>query len=321
MRISRRLLPALVLGVLGAVALPSRAADADKYLPNSTDAVLTIKVKQFLETPFAKGRIEKVKGLLKANEQLQKVLDDLGLDPLKDVYSVHYGLPAGTDIDQGLAVIEGKFDVVKAHAKGEKEAKANPDLLKVEKVGNLNLYQITDPRRGEGASYSALLDEQFLVWSRNRELAVQAINKKAGKAKPELKKELTQLLAKADAKQCITIVALEQTLANGKLGDFSGQGKTLTGGVTIGEDIKLDLAVEAKDEKTAGTVKDSIKEGLDYVKVIVGGLTFKDKKFAPLNDILATIKVDVSGATINLKGQVSKDALEKLEKLGKEDKE
>src|SRR5262245_5076689 len=102
---------ALTLTLAVLTAAPARA-DVAKYLPNDTELLLTVNVRQILDAPLVKNnnQIEQVKGLIKGNEDVQKVLEALGFDLFKDLTSITIALPAGTDLQQGTVLVEGKFN-------------------------------------------------------------------------------------------------------------------------------------------------------------------------------------------------------------------
>lgn len=317
MRMSRRLLPGLLVAALCILPLSARGAEVEKYVPNATDALVAVNVKLLLDAPLVKNNLEKIKPALKADAEMQKTFDDLGLDPFKDVESVVFAVPPGGDFDRGLIVIQGKFNLDKIHSKADQVVKDQGDKLSFEKLGQVRLYKVT-PSPTEDARYAALLDDNFLVASKNRDLVEEAIEKKQGKKKQDLKKELTQLIAKADPKQGIQIIALEGTLNSGQGRSLEGLGKALTGGVTLAEDVKFDFVLATKDDKAATKVADALDQGLGQVKVVITGVALQDKRLAPVIDILNSFKSDASGANVTLKGQVTKEVIEKLEKVLKE---
>src|SRR5215470_9034222 len=96
-------------------ALPARAADAVKYLPDDTQAVVSFNVRQFLDSALVKkANLDKA---LERDAGAQNVLKDLGLKPLKDVERVLFARGAS---DEASAVIfQGTFDPAKLHAKAE----------------------------------------------------------------------------------------------------------------------------------------------------------------------------------------------------------
>jgi hypothetical protein len=314
MRISNCVSTGLALLALVALPLAGQAAEGEKYLPNNSDAIITVNVKLLLDSAIAKRNVKNIEPLLKADANFQKTVDALGLDPFKDIEFVLLGVPAGADPDKFVIVIQGKFNGKKLHALGEKAAQDNPDVVKVEKVGNESVYQITPPGKGEKVTFAALVDEGTLVGSRSRELVVEALEKKAGKVKAEQKKEMKELLAKANSQQSISIVALDVA----GQGDLAGLVKSLSGGFTIGDDVKMDLALNTKDEDAAKMVADKIESGLQQVRPLVAGAAFQNKRFAPLVDVFGTLKVKPDGAKVSITAEASESVVKKLEKTDKE---
>jgi hypothetical protein len=316
MSMSRRLPTGFALFAIAVLALPARAAEAEKYLPDNTDGVVTINVRTLMDSALVGKVLEQIKPALKADSGAQKILDAIGIDPFKDVELVQIGAPGGGDPDKAVFVIQGKFQPAKIHAVAAKAAEEHADVLKIEKVGDTNLYQVTPPGRNQKVSYAALLGENLLVASVTRDLVVEAIDKKAGKKKPELKKALADLLAKSDSKQAISVVALD-TVGQGEL---AGQVKSLTGGFTITDEVKMDFRLTAKDEKAATAVADKIEEGLGQVSQLVMFLGQKDPRFAPLVDVMKTVAAKPDGATVRVTGEINKSVLEKVEKMLKDAK-
>src|SRR4051794_26808628 len=88
-RMARRLFAAAFLAVV--VAAPVRAAEVDVLLPAETEAVMFVNVRQILDSDLVKKyALGQVKQALQGNEN-QKLLKDLGLDPLKDIDRVTVG--------------------------------------------------------------------------------------------------------------------------------------------------------------------------------------------------------------------------------------
>ena len=144
MRISSRLPIGLSWLMLAALAPPGRAADAEKYLPNDSDVVVTLRVQTLLDAPLVKRNLDQLKPAFQKNDDYQKTIDALGLDPFKDIELIVVGVPlGGGDPDKAVAVIQGKFNVAKVQAVAAKAAKDNGDVLKIEKVGATELYTIT----------------------------------------------------------------------------------------------------------------------------------------------------------------------------------
>jgi hypothetical protein len=96
----------------------------DKLLPNDTEIIAGINVKQILNCALAKkvGQ-DTIKDMIKQQEMVQKVLDELGFDPFKDLDSIVAAWPNLSDTDKGLIIARGTFDIKKAKAKVTCETK------------------------------------------------------------------------------------------------------------------------------------------------------------------------------------------------------
>src|SRR5262249_40501017 len=126
----------------------SRAADIDPYLPEDTEFVVNVNVRQIIDSPlFKKNALEAAQEALRGNDQVQDILKELGFDPFKDLDRVLAASPGGTEEDRGLIIVHGKFDVAKFQAKAEKVAKEDAEHLKIHKIlgGKHLLYEVTTP--------------------------------------------------------------------------------------------------------------------------------------------------------------------------------
>src|SRR5262245_50998705 len=102
LRSCRWLLPC----ALAALALPARAAEVDKYLPNDTQGVLSVNVRQLLDSSLIKKHgLEQIRAGLENNQKAQDLLKSLDFDPLKDIGSITAAGPGGDDPDKGLVIL------------------------------------------------------------------------------------------------------------------------------------------------------------------------------------------------------------------------
>src|SRR6266446_1191924 len=89
MRLVHRRYRWLLASALLAFVLPIRAAEVDKYLPTETEFVSHVNVKQLLDSAIVKKHaVDKLRDLLKGQDQASAVLEALGFDPFKDLASV-----------------------------------------------------------------------------------------------------------------------------------------------------------------------------------------------------------------------------------------
>src|SRR5262249_11987074 len=197
-----------------------RAAEVDKLLPDDAEGVLSFNVRQILDAPLVqKHGVGLWKKHLASKPEVQKVLESLGFDPLKDVTTMTVAGPsAGADSDKALLIVHGRFDLAKFQATAQEAAKDMGEYLKIHKVGDTTLWEVREKSLGENKSvFVGLVDSTTLVASGSREYVVDAFDRAAGKKASNLNKELKELIAKADAGQSLWMVALGGPLARSAL--------------------------------------------------------------------------------------------------------
>jgi hypothetical protein len=304
----------LVLAVLVA-AVPARAAEVDKYLPDDSEMVITINVKQILDSGLVKKYgLEQAKNALQGLNDVNDILKDLGFDPFKDLDTVTIAGPGGNEQDKGLIVVHGRFNLDKFKAKGDDAAKTNSDNLKIHKIGAKIVYEVT-VAEAPLPIFVSLVDATTILASFGKDYVVDGL-KKAGAEKATLKnKDFTTLLEKMDGKQSLSIAAVGTALTKG---DVPGPVKEVVekldavgGGITIDNDIKLEIVASAKTAQDAKAINDKINDGLTQGLAILALLAGQDKKLAPLLDIAKTVKSTAREKTVTLKGEISADLIEK----------
>src|SRR5262245_7628761 len=118
---------ALTVPALAAPApLDGAAGSFEKYLPDASDGVICINVRQFLDSPLIKkAGLDK---LLASDDATQNTLKALGIDPLKDIDRVILA----NDKEKGsdaYFIAQGKFDLGKLGAAAELAAKDKKDIF------------------------------------------------------------------------------------------------------------------------------------------------------------------------------------------------
>jgi hypothetical protein len=83
------------------------------------------------------------------------------------------------------------------------------------------------------------------------------------------------------------------------------------GGVTVGDEIKVEVAVSAKSADDAKTVKDGIDACVKQVRLTLAALAFADsKQIDALLDVVNGVKASVKDKTVLIKAAVSPEAVE-----------
>jgi hypothetical protein len=278
-----------------------------KYFPSNTQAVITINFRQMLESPLVKPDLPKLQEQIKANAEAQRWLGGLGFDPLKDFDSVTVAMAGVEDQDQAVIVARGKFDTAKFKAKAEEFAKEQKDAIKVHQAGGNTIYETNFPQQ-QKPMFVAMIDNTTVVAAIKQSDVAAALDVKAGKKQNEVKKELQGLLAKSNPKQSFSVVMLGNALSGVPFGD---QVENISGGITIGDDIRTDFVIATKDAAAAKALAEQIQQGLETAKQLLPSLAPQAKEAVEVLDVL---KVDAKDTTVTIKGDVTKEMLEKLKK-------
>jgi hypothetical protein len=309
---------ALILGIALATT-PARAADVDKYLPDDTEVVMTVHVKQLTESAlFKKYGADPIQGFLKDSDDVADALKDLGFDPLKDVDRIVIASPSGDDNDKGLIIIHGHFDLEKFKAKGEDAARTNGEHLKIHKrESGPVIYEVSHEKLPSNL-FVALVDKNTMLASFGKDYVVDALKKSGNKETTLKNKDLKTQLAHTDAKQSLSIAmtgnaaAKSGELANVIPKDVLENLDAVGGGITVGEDIQVSLVVTAKTDEAAKAVSDKVSDGLNDALLALGAIVKVQKDFAPALDIVKSIKTTAKDKTVTVKGEVTAEQLEKL---------
>lgn len=311
---------AVVTAVLLSVPL-GRAAEVDPYLPEDTESVLNINVRQILDSELIKKHLlEAAQEALRGNDQAQDILKDLGFDPFKDLDRVIIASPTSTEKDRGLVIVHGRFDVAKFKAKAEEVAKEESDHLKILKVDKHLLYEVNHPEIDDPI-FVALPGPDTLLLSLGKDYVIDALKKTGKTAKANLKnKKFHALLEKVDARQSLSLAAvtnpdIAKTIKKKTPGDISGMFEkiqALAGGLTISDEIKLELAVTTKNTQDAKDLSDSAKAGLNlilgFIAPIVQGGDSPGAEFVV--EIIKSLRVKNQEEFVSIKGRISSDLIE-----------
>ena len=125
-------------------------------------------------------------------------------------------------------------------------------------------------------------------------------------------------LEKANAKQSVWIAVLPRVLGkvlpvddDSSIKDELARIEAISGGVTVDDDVKLELALAVKDAEVAREISTEINEGLNIVLTLVAVASRENRELAPALDALKTIKASAKGNAIILKGAVTAEMIEK----------
>jgi hypothetical protein len=87
-----------------------------------------------------------------------------------------------------------------------------------------------------------------------------------------------------------------------------------SGGITIGDEVKVEFIVAAKNAKAAKEMTDKINDGLNDALLGLGTLAKLNKDLAAAVDIVKGIKTSSKDNHVTIKGEVTQAQIEKLAK-------
>lgn len=299
-----------------------RTAEVDPYLPEDTESVLNINVRQLLDSElFKKHLLELAQEALRGEDQVQDILKELGFDPFKDLDRIVVASPTSTEKDRGLVIVHGRFDVAKFKAKAEQVAKDNSDHLKIHKIqsGKKLLYEVNIPE-ADDPIFVAIAGRDTILVSPGKDYVITALQKGEKAAKPALKNKAFQtLLEKVDARQSLSLAGVMSPdlikaidKAPGDIKGMVAKVHALAGGLTISDEIKMELAVTTKTTKDAKELSDSAKAGLNLILGFAA--PFVQNADSPAAELIVEIikglRVSNKGESVVVKGRVSNDLIE-----------
>ncbi len=315
--------PRFAILALLAVLAPAtvHAADApelDKYLPIDTEIYVRANLKQAFESKLAKAGIEQVRDLLKNLEDVNEVLKDLGFDPFSDLESMTVAAPNSNDQDRVLVILHGKFNLDKFKAKGEEVAKNQGDLVKLHKVadgsgGQVTVFEVRIPAQDQSL-FVALANDTTVLASPGKDYVADAIKRGKGKGPVALKnKQFQALLEKINPKQTLAVAGLGEALAknssDGTLKELLAKTEVVGGGVTLDDDIKIELVIGAKTEQEAKELKSTINDYVTKGLLVVGLLATQQKALEPAVDVLKSIRCTAKEKAVTIKVEISAEVI------------
>ena len=325
-------------------ALPASAAEWEKYLLDDTNFILSVNVRQVLQSPlFMKHFQRQFEELLKT-EGAQAVLKDTGVNPFQDIESLvvvmgKSSLPgegvkeAADALSRGpLIVVHGRFDADKVQARIEQAAKDMPEVIKIRGIGKANVAEFTAPLTVPEIKYFAVvLDKTTLVLAPRRGQIEDVLEKAAGDRKTELKDPVLRQLMKAlDLKQAINVAATSDAVVNSRyssmtqnekktvtvkherFGDFGIE--ALTGKGSVDNDIRGKVTLATKDAESAKKLNGMLEQTLSQIKEEgerqIVREKHHEKEIAALLEAIKTVRVSAKGREVTLEGHAGAAAVQ-----------
>ncbi len=325
MRLSRLVLAAGF--AISVAASGARAAEPDKLLPADSDSVTFVNVKQILGSEVVKKyALEQIKQAL-AGQDAKQFLEQLGLDPLKDIDKVWAG-SSGKDLSdlKGLAIVHGKFDPEKLLKAAEGLAKKEADKFSLIKDGATTMIKY-QPDQGNPV-YGTVVDDTTVIVGTEKKLITTAVKQAADQKAAPISADLVALVKKMDDKASV----FTTSVVKGKLDgvkippqlpiDLSGVEKalpkteTMSLIVRVSGDIGLEFLFGMKDDDAATDMGDAMNKAIDGIKGLITVAAAAEPKAKPFVEVVKTFKSDVKKKDVIITGKVAGEVIGKAINAG-----
>jgi hypothetical protein len=291
-------------------------ATPDRLTPADAEMVLTVNVRQMLQTPVVKKHaLDPLKMLLKRNDELQQLLTAAGLDPLKDITTIGLstsGNPAGSV--KLLAVVRGSFDTDKARSAAEEYAKKHPGRIKSFKEGELPMWEIL--ASAHKPFFAAFAGKNTLVMSAAKEDAVAAV-RRADQPPQRINKDLQAALAQLKGSEGVWMAMtatdeIKQLLkADDTAKDFAESLQYVTGVLELNDDAQLTLVIHSSTPASAMQIKSKLDDLLKVFAFVGAG---RDAGSQIVKEVLDGIKLGTEKSDVSVRVKLTDAQLEKARK-------
>src|SRR5262249_47415673 len=238
-------------------------------------------------------------------------LQDLGVNPLKDIDRICLVLSRSSQVEKGAGVgafiqLTGHFNPAKLKAGAKKLAQRTFDH------GSTTIFELPF-----NPCYAAVLDKRHVVLASRKEQVQAALDKAAGKKKTILQnKALAEMLTRIKPEDSLSVIATGNTVIGGSyssVNDGNGERVTarvftlaesagiqaLTAAATAKDEVRVKVTMTATSAAKAKEVEKLITDGLQNLAARVG------KELPHLAKALKAVQILRKDRTITLKGHGS----------------
>jgi len=311
----------LALGMAAVLLSGSaRAGEVDRYLPADTEVYSVVNLRQILSSALVK-RVgpDNIRAALNQQPEVAEVLKDLGLDPLKDVDKIISTGPSSGEEDKGLVIVHGRFDIDKFRARAKKESKDNKDVLKPVKIAGQECYEVVI-RDADLSLFVGFASDKTILVAMSKDYLGDGLKVKATDKAVLKNKAFQEMLEKLDDKQSMAMVMNADVLTKGKAGELLGAAKdqlmkikTISGGLTLTDGIRFELAGGTKSAEDAKEIKDQLNTYINLGKAGIAFAAMNEPRLQPVVDFIASIRTEVKDkTTVTIKAQITGEDLNKV---------
>jgi|SRR5947209_3251732 len=266
--------PGVLLAALIA-ALPARihAAEPTAYFPDGTMLVVSLNVQQVLNAALIRDSASARPAVTEAT----KALEGVGVTA-KDLDRVVLAVGEQLRSSSSILLMHGRFDVDRVQNRLKERARERKNEIEITEEAGVTIFQCRLPRPSTANPrftppdrfVLSVLDTNTIAMALDRAALAEALAKKAGGRKTELKARMAELAGRIDSKESLSVVFVPN--ADLVAGTPAGGLIDVKGGVTVGEAIITQVRLEARDAETMRALADGIRDGLAKVREILPGL-------------------------------------------------
>jgi hypothetical protein len=312
-----------------ALALAGPASAFEKYLPEKTELVIGMNIRQVIESPPIKKygpalmaefwfkflvltNKDGFKALLEGNPglfQRDKAKSGKQLATFAEYGSgLFVAGPLDGKDDDLLMILQGKFEPekVKEFLQFLGSARFLGLSVTTQKVSEREVYEVVPPQVGAKGIFVAVADSQHILFAESKEWILASLADSTSNGKPRFNSELQTLLGKVDRSQSAWMV-----LAPVK--DF--QLEEVTAGIRIDSDIRMEVNVVARTPLAARAIAQEARTGLVQLGVVLKDLTREFPELSPLVTVPDASKVTQHGKAVRLTAQIAAPVVEAVLKL------
>jgi hypothetical protein len=298
--------------------LKGGGADADKWVMDNADFILTLNVKQLAASDvITKGGAETIKELVKSEPKVNGIFEAAGIDPFKDVDSVLFSGSIGNKAAdaKGIVVVKGRFDPDKAFEAAKKKA----DKVEVLKEDNVSMMKM---KIQDHDAFAAFIGKSTLVITQSKE-ATAALVKNGGKNESKMTTAMKTALGTFKGTETLTFAMVLTDDARAmikrvpQLAIAAPKMQTITAALNVTSQADLKVVAATSDAKAAAQLKGAanLLKGLGEVMLEA------DETYGPvISGVLNEVKISTDGNNVHLTLTVDKALLEKANKKKTSDK-
>jgi hypothetical protein len=348
-----------VTGLLAAALLMTAgrapAGEVDKYLPNETDLVCTINVRQILHSPVAKrfALNQQLAGLLHF-WQAPELVTSLSHDLLKDVHKIVLANWGEGENWGYLVIAHGQFDTAKLPATFKELAKTWPKNLKEHKEDGHRFWEMivaADDSKEKPAAkshgsfilglglnsdgvpsglsqlelsqpvYIALVDKSTIIFSPQKGQVLAAFQRAADGKRTKLARDLRDSILDQDPRQSLWFsVGLPRPTKKDPAKDtrppsVPDEVVFSEGGFTINDGVKFHATITARNAEAAREVTRDLDDLRTRLQGLVALLAGNRKDTCSLTGIVRSFKDTRKGRIVTLEAQIPAAVFDDLEDL------